>query len=102
MACRRVAEGERIDDTLRAELPHARLDVLPLDLGDLDSVRAFARAFMQPHRNVGPAESNFCVSHSGCMCAMQRTAAMPMRVAGLWTAYTVDEDSRAAKDTLRG
>jgi NAD(P)-dependent dehydrogenase (short-subunit alcohol dehydrogenase family) len=52
MGCRRVAEGERVADTLRAELPHARLEVLPLDLGDLDSVRAFARAFMRHHEQL--------------------------------------------------
>jgi len=52
MGCRRVAEGERVADTLRAELPRASLAVLPLDLGDLESVRAFARTFMQRHEQL--------------------------------------------------
>ena len=52
MGCRRTAEGERIADALRAEFPRATLEVLPLDLGDLGSVRGFAKAFLQRHERL--------------------------------------------------
>ena len=52
MACRRVPEGERAAAAIRAELPQAQLEVLPLDLADLASVRAFATQFMQDHAHL--------------------------------------------------
>src|SRR6056297_1906819 len=42
MACRSVARGERAADGVRDAVPDADLDVRKCDLGDLDSVAAFA------------------------------------------------------------
>lgn len=49
MACRRVDAGEQAAAEIRAELPKAKLEVLALDLGDLDSVRAFAKQLLGKH-----------------------------------------------------
>lgn len=49
MACRRLDEGQRIAEDIRSSTPLARLEVRELDLGSLDSVRAFARKFSQEH-----------------------------------------------------
>ena len=49
MACRRSAAGEAAAAAIRLELPSAKLEVRALDLGDLDSVRAFAKAFLADH-----------------------------------------------------
>ncbi|MES2187300.1 MAG: SDR family oxidoreductase [Pseudomonadota bacterium] len=62
MGCRRVAEGERVMEAIRAELPQAQLEVLPLDLGDLASVRAFAEVFKQRH-----AQLHALVNNAGVM-----------------------------------
>ena len=58
MGCRRVAEGERAAGAIRAELPQARLEVLPLDLGDLASVRAFAETFTQRYTQLHALVNN--------------------------------------------
>ena len=58
MGCRRVPEGERAADAIRAELPQARLEVLQFDLGDLTSVRAFAHAFKQRHEKLHALVNN--------------------------------------------
>ena len=44
MACRNTDKGERAARTIREQVPQAKLEVRPLDLADLDSVRAFAQA----------------------------------------------------------
>jgi NAD(P)-dependent dehydrogenase (short-subunit alcohol dehydrogenase family) len=45
MACRDTTKGDAAAQTIREEIPDARLDVAPLDLASLDSVRAFAERF---------------------------------------------------------
>ncbi|GAA4889036.1 oxidoreductase [Streptomonospora salina] len=50
IACRDTAKGEEAADTIRAEVPGARLETLELDLSSLDSVRAAAQRL----RNVRP------------------------------------------------
>jgi retinol dehydrogenase-13 len=42
MACRRIDAGEQAAAGIRAAQSDAKLEVLALDLGDLDSVRSFA------------------------------------------------------------
>ena len=42
MACRSTTKAEAAADSIRARVPGARLEVLPLDLADLDSVAAAA------------------------------------------------------------
>lgn len=46
MACRNAEKAEAARQQLLAEQPDARLDVLPLDLAHLASVRQFAEAFL--------------------------------------------------------
>src|SRR5579859_5608253 len=45
MACRSLDKAERARHELLAKVPGAAVDVLPLDLGNLDSVRTFAESF---------------------------------------------------------
>ncbi len=47
LACRSVGEGEARAAEIRALMPHARLEVRRLDLGDLTSVRAFADGILK-------------------------------------------------------
>lgn len=49
LACRRVAEGEARVAEIKAKHKDARLEVRALDLGDLSSVRAFAKDFLADH-----------------------------------------------------
>jgi len=49
LACRRPAEGEKAAAEIRAESPSGTIEVRELDLGSLDSVRAFAEAFTRDH-----------------------------------------------------
>ena len=45
LACRRVSEGEKAADEIRAQHSGANVEVRALDLGDLASVRSFAPRF---------------------------------------------------------
>ncbi|MFO0638596.1 MAG: SDR family oxidoreductase [Polyangiaceae bacterium] len=49
LACRRVAEGERAADEMKARGARGAIEVMSLDLADLASVRAFAAAFLAKH-----------------------------------------------------
>ncbi len=49
MACRSVERGENAREEIREDLPSASLSVHECDLGDLDSVRAFAEEFRQTY-----------------------------------------------------
>ena len=42
LACRDTAKGEEAANEIRADVPEASVEVEPLDLASLDSVRAFA------------------------------------------------------------
>jgi NAD(P)-dependent dehydrogenase (short-subunit alcohol dehydrogenase family) len=46
LTAREIAQGEETAKAVRAAHPSARLDVLPLELADLASVRACAKAFL--------------------------------------------------------
>jgi len=50
MACRNMEKAERALDALHAELPSAKAEISPLDLADLDNVKAFCVRFKQDHR----------------------------------------------------
>jgi NAD(P)-dependent dehydrogenase (short-subunit alcohol dehydrogenase family) len=52
MAVRDEAKGEREVERLRAEIPHARLHLRPIDLSSLASVEAFAKATVRDGRPV--------------------------------------------------
>ena len=49
LACRRPDEGEKAAAEIREEAPDAKVEVRELDLGSLDSVRAFAKGFTADH-----------------------------------------------------
>jgi NAD(P)-dependent dehydrogenase (short-subunit alcohol dehydrogenase family) len=83
MAVRSETRGRQALDTIAGELPGASLELRPLDLADLDSVRAFADAvradgltvdvlmnnagIMMPPRSLSPqgSESQFAANHLG-------------------------------------
>jgi NAD(P)-dependent dehydrogenase (short-subunit alcohol dehydrogenase family) len=50
LACRRPAEGERARKELLAGGARGAIEVAELDLASLDSVRAFAKAFLAAHK----------------------------------------------------
>ncbi len=47
IGCRRVDEGNKTIASIQLKSPTAKIQVLPLDLGDLKSVRNFASAFLE-------------------------------------------------------
>jgi NAD(P)-dependent dehydrogenase (short-subunit alcohol dehydrogenase family) len=49
LACRNASKGEQALATIRGVAPDAQLELAALDLGDLESVRAFAEAFRSSH-----------------------------------------------------
>lgn len=49
MGCRRTEEGEARAAEIRAEHDNAKVEVYALDLGTLDSVRAFAKTVQEKH-----------------------------------------------------
>lgn len=49
MACRNVAKGEEAKAAILKGNPQAKLDVMALDLGDLASIRHFAKTFSQTY-----------------------------------------------------
>ncbi|TAM10803.1 MAG: SDR family NAD(P)-dependent oxidoreductase [Nevskiaceae bacterium] len=52
MACRDAGKGEAAAALIRAEVPGAKLEVVPLDLAKLASIRAFAAGFIQHHERL--------------------------------------------------
>lgn len=52
MACRRVSEGETCAADIRKKYPSAKIEVRELDLGDLSSVRKFAKEFLVDHDTI--------------------------------------------------
>lgn len=52
MACRRVDAAKAAAETLRSELPSARIEVQALDLGNIASIRAFAESFCASHKQL--------------------------------------------------
>ncbi|WP_371640075.1 oxidoreductase [Streptomyces virginiae] len=62
LACRSAARGRAAVIRLRAEVPQARAEFLPLDLADLSSVREFATAYAQRH-----ASLDLLINNAGVM-----------------------------------
>jgi NAD(P)-dependent dehydrogenase (short-subunit alcohol dehydrogenase family) len=52
IACRSSARAEAAADKIRAAAPEARLEVMLVDVGDLDSIRVFAAKFKARHRRL--------------------------------------------------
>ncbi|WP_321822614.1 MULTISPECIES: SDR family oxidoreductase [unclassified Burkholderia] len=58
MACRRIYEGEGAAAAIRAKHPAAKLDVQALDLGDLHSVRSFAKGILNRYSRLDGLVNN--------------------------------------------
>lgn len=70
MACRRTDAGEAAAEGIRREFSTARIEVLPLDLGRIASIRAFVETFLARHRQL-----HGLVNNAGIMNApLGRTA----------------------------
>ena len=67
MACRDEAKGERAAATVRASIPNAALEVAPLDLADLTSVRSFAAQAAAAHERI-----DLLINNAGIMAAPRR------------------------------
>jgi NAD(P)-dependent dehydrogenase (short-subunit alcohol dehydrogenase family) len=70
LACRNAEKTEAALADLRRSVPGAALEALPLDLADLASVRAFARAFASTH-----AQLDLLVNNAGVMAIPRRETA---------------------------
>jgi NAD(P)-dependent dehydrogenase (short-subunit alcohol dehydrogenase family) len=70
LACRNAEKTEAALADLRRSVPGAALEALPLDLADLASVRAFARAFESTH-----AQLDLLVNNAGVMAIPRRETA---------------------------
>lgn len=119
MACRRVAQANEAAQALRRELPAALLEVLPLDLGDLASVRTAAREFLARHarldglvNNAGVMntpqgqtrdgfETQFGINHLGhflltALLLERLKASVPARIVNVSSAFHVHAMGRVA------
>jgi NAD(P)-dependent dehydrogenase (short-subunit alcohol dehydrogenase family) len=67
MACRSLDKGERAAATVRSGIPNAALEVAPLDLADLGSVREFAASVGGLHERV-----DLLINNAGIMAAPRR------------------------------
>ena len=67
LACRNSAKGERALRTIRAAAPDAQLELAALDLGDLESVAAFAEGFRSSHDGL-----DLLVNNAGVMAPPRR------------------------------
>src|ERR1700733_512772 len=67
MACRDEAKGERAAASIRASVPNAALEVAPLDLADLASVRSFAAQAAAAHERI-----DLLINNAGIMAAPRR------------------------------
>ncbi|MGX2997337.1 oxidoreductase [Streptomyces sp. JNUCC 64] len=70
LACRDEARGAAARDLLRAAAPGADIECAPLDLASLDSVRAFADAFLDGHDRL-----DLLINNAGVMALPHRLTA---------------------------
>jgi NAD(P)-dependent dehydrogenase (short-subunit alcohol dehydrogenase family) len=68
LACRDTGKGKSAAESIRSEVPGARVDVASLDLSDLSSVRAFADSY-------GPAGLDLLINNAGVMATPRRLTA---------------------------
>jgi NAD(P)-dependent dehydrogenase (short-subunit alcohol dehydrogenase family) len=68
LACRNLAKAEAAADRIRLETPPANIEVIPLDLADLASVRAFADAFRAKKSRL-----DALINNAGVMALPKRT-----------------------------
>jgi len=67
LACRNQDKAKVAADRIHGEAPNARLELIPLDLSDLSSVRGFADAFRRQHSRL-----NVLVNNAGVMALPRR------------------------------
>lgn len=60
MACRNLKKAEQAKNKILKSIPNAHLEIIPLDLNSLDSVRAFANTFQSKHKSL-----NILVNNAG-------------------------------------
>lgn len=65
LACRRTEEGDKRVAEIKSEHADASCEVMKLDLGDLDSIRAFAAAFLERHNALNGLINNAGVMNTG-------------------------------------
>ena len=70
LACRNQDKAKTAADRIRDEAPTARLELIPLDLSDLSSVRTFADSFREGHTQL-----NALINNAGVMALPRRTTA---------------------------
>lgn len=70
LACRDQGRGEETLARLRSQVTDARVELLPLDLADLDSVRTAATTFADRHQGL-----DLLVNNAGVMALPYRTTA---------------------------
>lgn len=68
LACRSLEKGEAAADRIRSETPAVRLEVMPLDLADLASIRTFSDAF-----RATKARLDTLINNAGVMALPRRT-----------------------------
>ena len=68
LACRNTAKGDAAAREIAATAPDARVDVSALDLGSLDSVRAFAERFRASHGGL-----DLLINNAGVMAPPRQT-----------------------------
>ncbi|MGB8331104.1 MAG: oxidoreductase [Polyangiales bacterium] len=67
LACRNQDKAKTAADRIRRVAPNARMELIPLDLSDLSSVRAFADTFRQRH-----SQLHALVNNAGVMALPRR------------------------------
>lgn len=67
MACRNLKKAEEAREKLTKEIPGAKLLVMKLDLGDLDSVKAFAEKFKKQYKKL-----DLLINNAGLMAIPYR------------------------------
>ena len=70
LACRDMAKGNAARDQICQQTPDALIEVLPLDLASLDSVRQFAEAFIAKHNQL-----HILINNAGVMATPHQTTA---------------------------
>jgi NAD(P)-dependent dehydrogenase (short-subunit alcohol dehydrogenase family) len=70
LACRDAAKADRAIAWIRQESPRAQLEVIPLDLASLASIRAFVNAFRTRHQSL-----DGLINNAGVMALPRRKTA---------------------------
>ncbi len=58
MACRTLTKAETAKKSILSKVPNGNLTILPLDLGDLNSIRNFSQIFLEKHSTLDVLVNN--------------------------------------------